>query len=207
MKSSDEEDNRKYMEDHKEGLRESLELFSNRRKPEREVWVVNELLNYLGVELLGEEVKASEDDPPDVRFRAAAFEVKEILDEDRRRTAEYKEALQKAEKVACPEELLEEYRPKTISIDEVYEKVLEASQKCLAKYAESVRCTLDLVFYVNLLDHSITGSRVSGDTTELERQRWRSVSVVTNECACVFCAANGAPFFLGSVVGVVKRIL
>ena len=73
MKSSDEEDNRKYMEDHKEGLRELLELFSNRRKPEREVWVVNELLNYLGLERLVEGVKASDDDPPDVRFRAAAI--------------------------------------------------------------------------------------------------------------------------------------
>lgn len=106
---------RKIIEEHKQRLRESLKFFSNEMKPERERWVCRELLENLGIEVLDSELVSSKEDPPDVLFRSARFEVKELIDEDRPRMAEYKESLARAETATDAGELLEHYEPKTMS--------------------------------------------------------------------------------------------
>src|SRR5690348_13841895 len=52
--------------------------------------------------------------PPDVKFRDAAFEIKEVLDEGRKRHDEYRDHLRRAWAARSPEELLEPYHPRCI---------------------------------------------------------------------------------------------
>jgi hypothetical protein len=62
------------------------EFLSNARKWERERWVCQRLLQALNVSHRIEEFTAAEQEPPDVVFREASFEVFFVLDEGRRLT-------------------------------------------------------------------------------------------------------------------------
>lgn len=192
---------RKLIDEHKQRLKESLKFFSNDMKPERERWVCREFLENLGIKVLDRELVSSKEDPPDVLFRSARFEVKELMDEDRPRMAEYKKSLAKAETATDAEELLEHYEPKTMSASDVRDLVLPQVQELEKKYPRAVRESLDLIFYVNLLDYATTGSTV--DVSQLPKSvtEWRSVSFVTNNCSCVIWVANKVPDFLAGKVG------
>jgi len=58
-----------------------------------------------------------------------------------------------------------------------------------------------MLFYVNLQDADISGEVVDVDEAKLEKQAWRSVSVVTNNCAVVLYASQAAPDFLRGALG------
>ena len=60
-------------------LQASIEYFSNRNKSARELWVVREPIRNLRTRASAAEYVSvpSGNDPPDVRLRSAAFEVKE----------------------------------------------------------------------------------------------------------------------------------
>lgn len=178
--SSDRKHDQEYIENYKEGLRESVEFFSNKKKPEREAWVVIQLLNYLGIRYVSDEVRPSDDEPLDVYFRDARFQVKEILDTDRKRHDEYKDLLEKAENVSDPKELLEHYTPKNITINEIYRIVAKRAQDYMLKYGKDVRCTLNMVFYVNLQDYGVTGTKLSVETEALQSQGW-GVCICSNK--------------------------
>jgi hypothetical protein len=61
--------------------KEDLDFFSNPGKPERERWVVSELLQLLGVAFEDFELKSLEQKSKiDVAFRDARFQVKELMD-------------------------------------------------------------------------------------------------------------------------------
>ena len=83
-------------------LEESVRFFDAANKPERERWVANEFLGNLGVEFVESEIQCVADEPPDIRFRSASFEVKEILDKGRRRHLAYKAALEVANSASSP---------------------------------------------------------------------------------------------------------
>ena len=76
------------VKERREALVESVRFFGAQRKPEREVWVADHFLENLNIAYSTEEVVSSDDDPPDVIFRDARFEIKEIMDPGRRRHAE-----------------------------------------------------------------------------------------------------------------------
>lgn len=86
-------------------LKESLTFFSNKEKLNREKWVVRKLLRALRINFEETELMEAEE-PVDVSFRDAGFQVKEIMDEGRRRTDEFKAALKRAETAA---EYIENY--------------------------------------------------------------------------------------------------
>lgn len=77
-----------------EDLEASVAYFSVGNKSESDWQTVTDLLLNLGVPFQESDLQwiAQGQNPPDVRFRDAAFEIKEILDEGRRRHAEYKAA-------------------------------------------------------------------------------------------------------------------
>ncbi len=77
-------------------LRESVEHFREKNKPEREKWVVAEFLKNLGVQYSATELSRG-GDPPDVIFRGANFEVMDVHDLGRRMHDEYKKALRSVE--------------------------------------------------------------------------------------------------------------
>ena len=63
-----------------QALKESLAFFSNPEKLNREKWVVRRLLQALRVCFKEEEMTEAQE-PVDVAFRDAGFQVKELLDE------------------------------------------------------------------------------------------------------------------------------
>lgn len=64
---------------------ESIRFFSSQKKPDREQAVCAALLRCLGIEFKITDLEIIKNDPPDIRFDAGNFEIKEYLDDDRRR--------------------------------------------------------------------------------------------------------------------------
>src|SRR4051812_46176699 len=131
---------------------ESVNFFSSGNRAERELWVANEFLRNLGVSFDRSELAHVRDDPPDVRFRNAAFEIKEILEEGRRRHDEFKESLKKANAASKPSDLLEPVTSRDVTYAEVYALVETKVTELVSKYPVRLRAHLDLLFYVNLDD-------------------------------------------------------
>lgn len=187
-----------------EALRASVEFFSPQMKQERELWVAREFLEYLGFNFEPTDLCVSQDEPPDVLFSGARFEIKEILDPDRRRGTEYKAALNKAESAKHPRELLESYSPKSVTVDEAAARIAEESKRWKEKYAPAVIRQLDLLFYFNLQECGVVGNQIQRGNLDACLQ-WRSVSVVGNDCAFVLCANDDAPEFIRNACGAVFR--
>ena len=137
-------------------------------------WVVGSFLKNMSISFAETDLVRG-DDPPDVVFCDAQFEVKEILDKGRKRHTEYKEALARANNATNPAELLEEYSPKDISITEVYDRVYsEAATLAELKYSIEFRRNLDLLFYINWKDIGRLVDKPFPDVTPLTVLGYRS---------------------------------
>jgi hypothetical protein len=200
LRSHDSE--RQYVRDIVEGLRESKSfLVGDLRKRERELWVANEFLDYLQVDRRSEEVRPSDYEPFDVIFRNARFQVKEILKapgQDRKRDLEYKEALQKAESATKLSDLVTPYTsPTVLSITETLSILERESLNWQLSYSDLDRSQMDILSYLNLKDTVLSMQQSSiPEIPWLSQQGWRSVSVVSNNCAFVLLVAQSAPPFL-----------
>lgn len=89
---------KEYIEEQIKALEEAIDFYSNDRKDERELWVVKAFLENMRIEHTQNDLVPVTDDPPDVLFRDFRFEVKELMDDDRRRTDEYRKQLEVAKK-------------------------------------------------------------------------------------------------------------
>lgn len=190
------------IEEHKAVLKESVEFFSSANKVKRELWVVKEFLSNLGIKFIEDELVLVSDQPPDVKFHNARFEIKEILDEGRKRHREYKEKLAEAQSVSRFSDLLEMYTPKDISAQEIVGKVSSALDNIV--YANDVCKDLDLLFYVNLSKCSLSDNLQYNLLDRQKFERWRSVSFVKNGVSCVLLANERAPKFLKLIEGKIK---
>lgn len=187
-----------YIDSVRKDREESVKFFSSDNRAERELWVANEFLSNLGLSFLEKELEHVTDDPPDVRFNKAEFEIKEILDPGRRRHAEFKNALERAKNAKTTQELLENYSPKDIIYTEIYDLVEEAVKKYSSKYSPEVRKTLDLLFYVNLEEvHGYIGAPLPTQD-KLQSYGFRSVSFVMGPLSGVLMINENAPAFLSS---------
>ena len=188
-------DNTSLIQDRIEALEESVQYFSSHNKSEREIWVAESFINNLNISYDNSEFLAPQQDPPDVTFRSAQFEIKEILDPGRRRHEEYKKKLEHARTISDPQELLRQFTPIDKTITEIYELCLASTQK-LTKYPPAVRSSTDLLYYVNLQDvMGLTETPFPG-IDELQELGWRSVSFVQGHRSCVFTTCEHAPEFL-----------
>lgn len=186
-----------YLASVRKDCEESVRFFGSANKPERERWVVNEFLENLGVTFVESEILPSADEPPDICFRSAAFEVKEILDKGRRRDADFKATLEKAKTATMPEDLLEPAIPRDVTYVEVCDLVEKEVARCSEKYAPAAtRKNLDLLFYVNLEDVRGDVARPLPPQSKWETYGFRSVSLVIGRAAVVLMAADSAPDFL-----------
>ncbi len=193
-----------FLEDRRRALKESIEHFSAKHKSERERWVCSGFLENLDIAFDEAEVALPDDEPPDVVFRDARFEIKEILDPGRRRHAEYKALLQKALGATDPQELLEQFAPKDITPVQIGERIVSKLRGLEAHYAPAVRAKLDLLFYVNLQDHFLKVEPMP-PVTEFAPFGWRSVVVLMGWGSLVLFAAPDAPSFLCSRVGTLSQ--
>ncbi|MCX7960624.1 MAG: DUF1780 domain-containing protein [Burkholderiales bacterium] len=191
----------KFLDSIRRGLRESVAFWSPDKKPERETYVVRTLLQHLGIQHDPTEIQPEAAEPPDMRFRSARFEIKEILDQGRRRHDEYRQKLERAMSAKCPEEMIEHYTPQDLTFSEVGHRVVHLLQDISKHYAPKVIEQLDLLVYVNLRRRIIVLDSPVTDPTTFARFGWRSVSMVKGSVACVLHARPDAPDFLYVNVG------
>lgn len=190
------------LEDHREAIRDSVRYFSVEQKAERERYVVKAFLKRMGIAFAEEEVRSVEKDPPDVAFRDARFEVKEIMDEGRERHREYKEKYMKALEATEVSQLFRSFIPKTLDLLETYRLVVEESLALMKKYPASACANLDLLFYINLLDVMRFDDSAILNMSTIRLHPWRSVSFVLGPLAGgVLAARESAPEFLKDLLG------
>ena len=191
-----------WKEDRIRALEESLDSFSNKEKLNREKWTVKRLLCALTIDFNEEELTGAEE-PVDVSFRDAKFQEKEILNKDRRRTAEYKKALETAKAAKDLSELFELYTPIDISFSEVVQKCYDYARTLLlqSKYGPLECENIDLICYFNLVNHYV----VPPTDVVNEKIGFRSLSVVSNRYCAVAYARKDAPKILRDNVGNAKE--
>lgn len=186
-----------FLNERRKALEESVKFFNSDHKSEREKYVVETFLDNLGLIYSDAEIEPVSDDPPDIRFRGAQFEIKELMDPGRRRHLEYKNALAKATAATNPAELLEHIETLTITAEEVYRRILQTSSDLLNKYPPSTCRTLDLLFYINLVNVMDFIEEPLPNMTSLRSQPWRSVSyILGHHRASVLVARSDAPSFI-----------
>jgi hypothetical protein len=198
-------DHRKLIDEHIKTLEDAIHFYSNERKDERELWVVNAFLENLQISFSEEELIAVKDDPPDISFRDCRFEVKELMDEERKRTDEYKEQLEVAKKATRVDEILKPYRPRDTSLREIYSECLDRVVQLRDKYAWDVKKSCDLLIYYNRLHIERIFDEEFPDTSDMETEGWRSVSFVKGFRICCFCADDSAPELLKSAQGKLRQ--
>ena len=174
---------------------ESVDWFSNKNKPEREKWVVAEHLTNLGIPFNDDDIVEGAD-PPDVVFRDAKFEIKEILTQGRRRHDEYKQKEITADNAANLGELLEPYAPQSITIEALYARLIEDLNKL--SYSPDKRCMLDLLLYVNLDNVNKLIEEPFPDVSELQAMCFRSIGFVMGWRSATLFARADSPSFLSS---------
>ncbi|WP_159016608.1 DUF1780 domain-containing protein [Cognatiluteimonas profundi] len=199
-------DDRAFLAKRIKDIEASVAYFSPGNKQVAERWIAASFIENLRVSHAESEIISPNDDPPDVVFRDARFEIKEILDPGRRRHDEYKAELARAKTLSDPKDLLQMCAPKDESLGEVYHRCEEASLALHRKYPLAVRSSLDLLFYVNLLDVFKLIEIPYPDTTGIEASGWRSVSFVMGQRSGCFFAREDAPAFIRRALGGVSHL-
>ncbi|KAF0192631.1 MAG: hypothetical protein FD165_794 [Gammaproteobacteria bacterium] len=179
--------------EHVRALKKSLAFFGNAEKLNREKWVVRHLLKALRIDFKEEEMTQAAE-PVDVAFRDAGFQVKEMLDEGRRRTDELKNKREKEESSLDYRELLEHYTPLDVSFSEIVQRCYSYAESLVqqSRYGPKECKNIDLLCYFNWLDNSI----VPPVDVAVMEVGFRSLSIVRNRYCAVAYANSNAPMLL-----------
>ena len=195
-----------FIKERVDAIKEAIHFISNDCKSDREVWIVRHFLSQLCIDFSNEEIHASSDEPVDVVYCDAKFQVKEIYDKGRKRGDEYKESLRKAEIATSASDLLEHYSLQKITCDDVASLVAKRASVWQQKYGPSECMSTDLLFYFNLQDIHVVGNVLTDvDAYSSEMAAWCSVSVFLGDCAFVLHVSEKAPGFLKTAKGKVHR--
>ena len=175
-----------------EACKRNVEYFSNANKKDREIRIVKFFLDILRVNHQEKELIPAKDEPPDVLFRDARFEIKEILPKNSRRDGECKESLGKAETAKTIKELWRDEEPQSVTLNEIMVRIEENLQQ-LSTICPTVREGTDLLLYVYLA----TFYKLEPYNIPQNCKDWRSVSICTNsKLAIVLFASQSAPDFI-----------
>ncbi len=179
-------------------------FLSNARKWERERWVCQRLLQALNVSHRLDEFSAAQQDPPDVLFRDACFEVFFVLDEGRRLNDEWRAELERRRSAVSLSQLVRrEARPRRIGAAELQQRLSPTLRKKAHNYGERGMDLgeLDLLAFVSLKRATPDFNSHFPPPTEFLRQGWRSLSLVGPTFARVLFAHPDAPDFLRNNLG------
>lgn len=192
-------DDEEILQAFKEAAADDLRFYSNQGKPERERWVVAELLRQLAVPFVESELESPDQKSKiDVLFRTANFQIKEIVDPDLQRSRVAKEAFNGLKEAKT----LEEMRlPALVTRDvtppaQAYDLVLEEAKK-LSKEGryKVVKGQIDLLFYVTRTRTApIQFDQIK--SKDWQHTGWRSVSCLVGTQAKVLHCAKDAPEFI-----------
>mgnify|MGYP001560367699 CR=1 FL=1 len=194
---------REYLQNIQADAADTLHYLSDKCKPERERAVVRAFLRCIGVTFAESEIVAPSSEPADVSFREARFQVREILQQDRRRGDEWK---LKARSQSMDDASVTWKPPPTpMSAEELTLAITQALDAKAQKYGRSQCSRLDALVYVNLTwTRVLRPDTAPGNTAGLEAQAWRSVSLVFPPYGVVLSATSDAPGFLHQLIGRVR---
>lgn len=200
------ESEQKYIDDLIRHTKESIHFFSNEKKSHRERSVCAALLRCVGVNFSPDQIQGNSNDPPDVFFKTACFEVMELYDKRRKRLDEYRARLKELEKAkSIADTLVSFHQPKPISYKELRDEILRALDAKAQKYGKSLCTTLDALVYIGLPNRFLDVRSEIPEYEELINQGWRSASFVMPPFGHVaFCKKSG-PRFLTSLTGKTKQ--
>ena len=148
-------DSEEFLQERRKAVEASIEYFRSGNIAERERWVAAEFIENLGVAVDKNDFSSPKDDPPDVCVLDARFEIKEILDAGRRRGDDYKDLLEKFENATKPDDVMSQFTPIDITPKEISSLVVDKLNSLKNKYEPKFQQTLDLLIYVNLLEHFV----------------------------------------------------
>ena len=181
-------------------------LFSNPQKPERERMIVRAFFRCVGEAFEDSEIVASREEPIDVRFRTADFQIMEIVGNKRRgldwrrRQDRYRDARRVAD-------VMEPYTPsQPMSFDDAAQLVADRLSAKAARYGAAACASLDALVYIDLHNRHlwpIESTSHALATPALQAQAWRSVSVLFVPYGIVLLAAPTAPAVISARAGLV----
>jgi hypothetical protein len=202
MKESD----RKYIDDLIRHTEETIRFLSNEMKPYRERCVCAALLRCLGITFSPAQIQSNRNDPPDVFYTSASFEIIELYDKRRKRLAEYKARLEELKRAKSIDDTLVNFpQPEPISYQELNEEISRALGSKSRKYDKKLCSTLDALVYIGLPSRFLDITSVIPDFAGLINQGWRSASFVILPFSHVaFCRGDG-PQFLSAISGQTKQ--
>lgn len=189
----------RYLEALRADAADARSLFSNPRKSERERRVVRALLRCLGVAFEDSEIVAGGEEPVDIEFRAARFQIRDIVG-GRKRGKEWVERERLYQGAEIMADVMTPFTHSTaVSLDRAAEMVADALTEKSRRYGPRVCGTLDAVTYLDLGNSHLypTEPQDAPDAlAELRRQGWRSVSMLALPYGVVLAANTEAPDFL-----------
>jgi hypothetical protein len=175
-------------------------FLSNAMKPERERSVCRAFLRALGVSFNDSELIAPAVEPADVAFRDARFQVRDLL-RDRRRGDDWKNKEKQYAEAQCVADLVQPYSPLVpIGLRSLMPELAAALSEKATRYGAGCK-DLDALIYIDYSGTFLEAESAVPDTTELESQGWRSVSLLFTPYAVVLFARNSAPSFLRGATG------
>jgi hypothetical protein len=165
---------------------------------------VGAFLRCLGTPFVDAEIVAGKQERVDVLFRSARFQIMEAVG-DRKRGLDWlrRQRLYRAAKGIA--DVIGPYRPsKPIQFREAAQIVAENLALKAAHYGAANCATLDALVYIDLRNRHLWPLQPGPESqvaNELERQGWRSVSMLFVPYAAVLSTRVGAPEFLADKVG------
>jgi hypothetical protein len=196
---------RQYLDNLRRATDEARHFFSNSMKPERERAICRAFLRGIGVDFVDNDIKAAsrEEEPVDVFFSSARFQMREILDAKYKRTDEWRNKAELLKSATCIDDLKEPtMSSKAMTFPELYSFICDALQKKSVRYGAE-REKLDMLVYVNLQDRFLAEHQIVTDLEALKAQGWRSASMLFVPFASVLYANVSAPDFLRERAGCV----
>jgi hypothetical protein len=195
---------REFLDQQLKAISETQQLWTNERKPERERMIVRAFLRCIGAEFLSEEVESPEKDPPDVVFRATAFEVTEDLG-GRKRGDEWRARNERFGKAKTIADTMEPYTPsQPVSADDAYQLAIDALGRKAIRYGASGCSRLDGLVYLNHGGKHLWPTEAisaSDFAAALSKQGWRSASLLFPPYGIVLSASRQAPAFIKAALG------
>ena len=175
-------------------------FLDNKMKRERERSVCRAFLRSLGVLFSDSELVAPTIEPADVAFRDARFQVRDLLQE-RKRGDDWRRNEKQCTEAQSLADLGQPYSPPVlIDLKALVPEVTAALSEKALKYGAGCK-DLDALIYVDLKDAFLEANPFVPSVANLERQGWRSVSLLFSPYAVVLLATGGAPAFLFSALG------
>ncbi len=171
-------------------------FLKNEAKPERERSVCRAFLRTIDVGFDEAELVAPTVEPADVAFRTARFQIREVLDPDRKRGDDWKHKEKKFTEAKSLEALIEPYSPPTpVTLATLVPKIVEALSEKSQKYGTECK-DIDALVYVNLRNQYLEAHSDIPPLDELKWQGWRSVALLFSPYGVILFAEPTAPDFL-----------